>query len=127
MRNRLNDEVICFEINIAKVSNLWNVQFGGSIGDSELAANSFYTRLKQVRNRVRNEDLRDCHRSQYIGILKVSDCVASCRKVAEFDTPLLCETRYGNDKDDNKILCKQEGRAVSRHTIFRVEFRCCAR
>lgn len=97
MRNRLNDEVICFEINITKVSNPWNVQFGRSIGDSELATNSFYARLKQVRNRVRNKDLRDCHRSQYIGIPKVSDCAASCRKVAEFDTSLLCETWCGND------------------------------
>lgn len=99
----------------------------GSIGDSEFAENSFYARLKQVRNRVRNEDLRDCHRSQYIEISEVSDCAVSCRKVAEFDTPLLCETRYRNNKDDNRILCKQEGRAaVSRRTLFRVEFHCSA-
>jgi len=106
MRNRTVKSSALKSISIAKVSNPWNVQFGGSIGDNELAANSFYARLKQVRNRVRNEDLRDCHRSQYIGIPKVSDCAASCRKVVEFDTPLLCETQYENDKDDNRIFCK---------------------
>lgn len=50
----------------------------------------------------------------------------SCRKVAEFDTPLLCETRYddGNDDDDdNKILCKQEER---RKRESRSRHRCCS-
>lgn len=84
-----------------KTNNSWNVQFDRSIRDSKLVANSFHARLKQVRNHVRNEDLRDCHRSQYIGIPKVSDCAASCRKVVEFDTSLLCETQYGNENEDN--------------------------
>lgn len=50
----------------------------------------------------------------------------SCRKVAEFDTPLLCETQYddGNDDDDdNKILCKQEER---RKRESRSRHRCCS-
>lgn len=58
---------------------------------------------------------------------------ASCRKVAEFDTPLLCERRHDNDEnvvgddddDDNKILCKQEGRRMKR-TRSRSRHRCCS-
>jgi len=56
MRKRLNGKAP--PINIAKASNPWNVQFGRPIEDSELVANSYYARLKQVRNRVRNEELR---------------------------------------------------------------------
>jgi len=56
MRKRLNGKAP--SINIAKTSNPWNVQFDRPIEDSELAANSYYARLKQVRNRVRNEELR---------------------------------------------------------------------
>lgn len=76
-----------------------------------------------MRNRVRNEDLRDCHRSQYIGIPKVSDCATSCRKVVEFDTLLLCETQYGNENDDNGVSLQTERRCRCRR-IFRVKFRC---
>lgn len=106
-----------------KTNNSWNVQFDGSIRDSKLVANSFHARLKQVRNRVRNEDLRDCHRSQYIGIPKVSDCAASCRKVVEFDTSLLCETQYGNENDDNRVSLQTERRCCCCR-IFRLKFRC---
>lgn len=107
-----------------KTNNSWNVQFDGSIRDSKLVANSFHARLKQVRNHVRNEDLRDCHRSQYIGIPKVSDCAASCRKVVEFDTSLLCETgtRTRTTTTTAGVSLQTERRCCCRR-IFRVKFR----